>query len=85
MQDDLRLKFQYIEDADLWRWALPKSKAFHAGLGEMQLEYDAGKNPGIFDYLHDLPCADIIERVRAWSQCMFALVKPCTLQLHGCA
>ena len=24
--------FEYIEDADLWRWKLPDSKAFHAGL-----------------------------------------------------
>lgn len=24
--------FEYVEDADLWRWKLPDSQAFHAGL-----------------------------------------------------
>ncbi|GAB4821849.1 hypothetical protein N2152v2_008895 [Parachlorella kessleri] len=43
--------FKYIEDADLWRWRLPDSKAFHSGLGSLRLEYDATKNPGIFDEL----------------------------------
>ena len=55
--------FKYIEDADLWRWQLPDSKQFHAGLGEMRLEYDVTKNPAIFDQLCRLKAADIINKV----------------------
>jgi nanoRNase/pAp phosphatase (c-di-AMP/oligoRNAs hydrolase) len=43
--------FKYIEDADLWRWQLPDSKAFTAGLASLKLEYDAQKNPAIFEQL----------------------------------
>lgn len=43
--------FRYIEDADLWRWRLPDSKAFHAGLMNLGLEFDANKNPRVFDML----------------------------------
>ena len=55
--------FKYIEDADLWRWQLLDSKQFHAGLGEMRLEYDVTKNPAIFDQLCRLKAADIINKV----------------------
>ncbi|PSC71276.1 DHHA1 domain [Micractinium conductrix] len=43
--------FKYIEDADLWRWRLPDSKAFTAGLASLRLEFDARKNPGVWDQL----------------------------------
>jgi hypothetical protein len=46
-----RQLFQYIEDADLWRCQLPGSRAFTAGLASLRLEYDAQKNPAIFDQL----------------------------------
>lgn len=29
---DQRTIFDYIEDADLWKWKLPDNKAFHAGV-----------------------------------------------------
>jgi hypothetical protein len=45
----LRRLFEYIEDADLWRWALPDSKAFSSGLKDLDIEYDARANPGVFD------------------------------------
>jgi hypothetical protein len=45
----LRRLFEYIEDADLWKWALPDSKAFSSGLKDLNIEYDATANPGVFD------------------------------------
>ena len=62
---DVQTLFQYIEDADLWRWKLPNSKQFHAGLGEMKLEYDVQKNPAIFDQLCKLKADDIIDKASA--------------------
>lgn len=58
----LRTLFRYIEDADLWRWQLPESRQFHAGLGEMKLEYDANINPAIFDQLCMLPAEQLIDK-----------------------
>lgn len=55
--------FKYIEDADLWRWQLPNSKQFHAGLGEMKLEYDVIKNPAIFNQLCRLKAANVVSKV----------------------
>lgn len=59
-----RQLFKYIEDADLWRWQLPESKAFSAGLASLQLEFDAQKNPTIFDQLLDQTPAGLIARGR---------------------
>lgn len=56
--------FKYIEDADLWRWQLPESKAFSAGLASLQLEFDARKNPAIFDQLLAQTPASLIARGR---------------------
>ncbi|KAL4458550.1 hypothetical protein ABPG75_013415 [Micractinium tetrahymenae] len=56
--------FKYIEDADLWRWQLPDSKAFSAGLASLQLEFDASRNPGIFDQLLAQTPAGLIARGR---------------------
>ena len=58
--------FAYIEDADLWRWALPDSKAFHAGFCTLGLEMDANVNPGIWQQLLELVPAEVIKRVRAF-------------------
>ena len=44
-----------MEDGDLWRWALPDSQAFHAGLAALRLEYHAGRNPGIWQQLAQDP------------------------------
>lgn len=46
--------FGYIEDADLWRWALKDSKAFHAGFCGMGIEFDANQNRGVWDQLLSL-------------------------------
>lgn len=32
LTDEQRQMFLYIEDADLWRWKLPDSRKFHAGV-----------------------------------------------------
>lgn len=41
--------FKFIEDADLWRWALPFSKAFSSGLKDMNIEYNVNVNSALFD------------------------------------
>lgn len=43
--------FKFIEDADLWRWALPFSNAFSSGLKDMNIEYDVNVNSALFDQL----------------------------------
>lgn len=40
--------FKYIEDADLWSWVLPDSKAFSSGLSDSRIEYNVEKNPAVF-------------------------------------
>ncbi|GBG69547.1 hypothetical protein CBR_g4381 [Chara braunii] len=56
---DMKPFFAYIEDADLWRWKLPASKAFSAGLRDLDLEYDARSNPKIFDQLLSLDFTEL--------------------------
>lgn len=53
-----------VEDADLWRWSLPDSQAFHAGLAGLKLEYSALANPDIFDQLLALNPQQVIAGVR---------------------
>lgn len=55
------LLFRYIEDADLWRWQMPQSKAFTSGLIARRLEYDVTRNPGIFSYLETIDPAQVIK------------------------
>ena len=43
--------FGYVEDVDLWKHALPSSKAWAAGLSHMDLEFDVNKNPSLFHTL----------------------------------
>lgn len=45
----LEILFKYIQDADLWTWALPDSKPFSSGLGESRIEYSVPKNSAVFD------------------------------------
>lgn len=59
---DQQQLFKYIEDADLWHWQLPDSKAFSAGFASLQLELDARKNPDIFDQLLAQTPAGLIAR-----------------------
>lgn len=40
--------FEYIEDADLWRWNRHNSKAFSSGLKDLNIEFHAGLNPNLF-------------------------------------
>lgn len=44
----LERAFALTEDNDLWRHALPDSRAFAAGFAELKIELDANKNPGVF-------------------------------------
>lgn len=44
----VRRLVEYIEDADLWRWRLPNSKAFSSGLKDLNLEFDVTLNPSLF-------------------------------------
>lgn len=41
--------FAYIEDADLWKWKLPNSKAFTSGLGYSNMDYNVNSNAQLFD------------------------------------
>ena len=47
--------FSYIEDADLWQWALPGSKGFSSGLDDLKLEQSATLNENIFDQVRIPP------------------------------
>ena len=69
---------RYIEDGDLWRWALPQAKAFYAGLTALNLEYDANKNPEIFDKLLGLTSEQLIASVRVCS-----ILTCCHMQAQG--
>lgn len=60
--DELRQLFAYIEDNDLWRHALPDTKAFSAGMKDLNFEFDVNKNPSIFDTLAALKVDDVIAR-----------------------
>lgn len=56
--------FKYIEDADLWTWALPDSKAFSSGLSDCAIEYSVQKNSSVFDqvYEHHEACAKFLAK-----------------------
>ncbi|PON46597.1 DHHA1 domain protein, partial [Parasponia andersonii] len=54
--------FEYIEDGDLWRWSLPNSKAFSSGLKDLNIEFDVGLNPSLFDQLLSLDLDSVISQ-----------------------
>lgn len=54
--------FKYIEDGDLWRWAVPDSKAFSSGLKDLNIEYSVNVNPTLFEQAVD---ADSISELRS--------------------
>ncbi|KAK4743928.1 hypothetical protein SAY87_010240 [Trapa incisa] len=58
----MRKLFEYIEDADLWRWNLPNSKAFSSGLKDMNIEFDVGVNPSVFHQLLSLDLNAVIRQ-----------------------
>ncbi|XP_073112825.1 uncharacterized protein [Elaeis guineensis] len=71
--------FRYIEDADLWRWALPYSKAFSSGLKDMNIEYNINVNSVLFDQAVD---ADSILNLRCELGHQLA-IKSHNLKLRG--
>lgn len=126
MSQDLQKLFEYVEDADLWKWKLPDSKAFHAGplahtlstleqtclhdfdwppcalndechglgcqftnllhcaagLGSQKLEYDANKNPAIFQQLCALQLNRVIQQASK-SHTAYMQAVACYLLIHG--
>lgn len=72
--------FKFIEDGDLWRWQLPGGKAFYAGLHARNIEFDAVKNPGVFDQLMSLQPDALVKEVHT-SLLLYALHRS---SLHGC-
>ncbi|KAJ7515893.1 hypothetical protein O6H91_22G033300 [Diphasiastrum complanatum] len=54
--------FKYVEDADLWRWNLPNSKAFSSGFNDINVEFNALVNSAIFDQLLALDPAKLIQK-----------------------
>ncbi|GJU15195.1 hypothetical protein Tco_1143161 [Tanacetum coccineum] len=57
-----RKLFEYIEDADLWRWRLHNSKAFSSGLKDMNIEFNEMFNPSIFQQLLSLDVEHVINK-----------------------
>ena len=53
--------FKHIEDGDLWKWKLPGSKEFYAGLTVAKLNLDVRTNPTIFDQILSTSPAQLIE------------------------
>eukprot|EP00878_Enallax_costatus_P029631 GHUV01032163.1.p1 GENE.GHUV01032163.1~~GHUV01032163.1.p1 ORF type:complete len:122 (-),score=28.32 GHUV01032163.1:834-1199(-) len=56
---------RWVQDADLWSWKLPDSRAFHAGLAAQNLEYSALKNPQIWQQLQQLDAQKVIQDGKA--------------------
>ncbi|GKA96754.1 hypothetical protein Tco_0818849 [Tanacetum coccineum] len=57
-----RKLFEYIEDADLWRWRLHNSKAFSSGLKDMNIEFNEMLNPSIFQQLLSLDVEHVVNK-----------------------
>lgn len=55
---------RYVEDADLYRWWMADSREFHAGLGSLRMNFDAGSNKDLFSRLRSLDHAQLIEQGR---------------------
>jgi len=58
-----RQLFQYVEDGDLWRWRLQNSKAFSSGLKDLNIEFDARKNPSLFDQVICFPSLTLFSQL----------------------
>jgi nanoRNase/pAp phosphatase (c-di-AMP/oligoRNAs hydrolase) len=67
--------FDYVEDNDLWRHALPDSKAFTAGLAARNIEYDVDKNPQLFAQLASLTAPQLIAEGKGLLEARQALVR----------
>eukprot|EP00249_Psilotum_nudum_P009245 c21811_g1_i1 orf=118-1107(+) len=55
----VELLYKYIEDADIWKWSLPNSKAFSSGLNDAGIEFSVTDNPRLFEQLLALDPADV--------------------------
>lgn len=60
--EQARHLFEYIEDADLWRWRLHDSKAFSSGLKDLNIEFDARLNTSLFQQLLSLDIDSVINQ-----------------------
>jgi nanoRNase/pAp phosphatase (c-di-AMP/oligoRNAs hydrolase) len=60
--DRSRKLFEYIEDADLWKWRLKNSKAFSSGLKDLNIEFDPHLNPSVFKQLLSLDVDYVINQ-----------------------
>ncbi|KAL1823609.1 hypothetical protein DCAR_0311542 [Daucus carota subsp. sativus] len=58
----VRPLFEYIEDADLWKWKLHNSKAFSSGLKDLNVEFNANLNPSLFQQLLSLDLDSVIKQ-----------------------
>uniref|UniRef100_A0A1J3FCJ4 DHHA1 domain-containing protein n=1 Tax=Noccaea caerulescens TaxID=107243 RepID=A0A1J3FCJ4_NOCCA len=58
----MRRVFEYIEDADIWKWKLPESKAFNSGILDLRIEYDFNQNQSLFEELLSLDHESVINR-----------------------
>eukprot|EP00877_Chromochloris_zofingiensis_P003310 jgi/Chrzof1/12980/Cz07g15050.t1 len=88
VSDPLLEAFKYIEDADLWRWQLPNSRAFHAGMSNVKMEYDVNKNPQALSALEHINPVEVITKGQAALQYQEELIDAAlktavTLQLGG--
>ncbi len=52
-----------VEDGDLWRWKVPGSREFHAGMRALNMEYDCRANPSVFDQLLALDVDTVVQKV----------------------
>ena len=75
-----------VEDNDLWRHALPESRAFTAGLAALALEYDLEKNPTLIAALAGLDADALIaagaaelEKQRVAIESDLAAAAPCSI------
>lgn len=54
--------FEYVEDADLWRWNRHNSKAFSNGLKDLNIEFHARLNPSLFQQLLSVDLDSVISQ-----------------------
>uniref|UniRef100_A0A0D9VJL0 DHHA1 domain-containing protein n=1 Tax=Leersia perrieri TaxID=77586 RepID=A0A0D9VJL0_9ORYZ len=74
--------FKFIEDGDLWRWAIPNSKAFSSGLKDLDIEFDVNINQKLFDQasidlLLELDPEEVISRGQATLSYKQKLIDDC--------
>lgn len=60
--DRMRKIYEYIEDADLWKWRLENGKAFSSGLKDSKIEFDFRLNPSLFQQLLSLNLESVINQ-----------------------